>query len=587
MPYISDESILEVQRSIDIYEVVASYIPLKRAGTNYKAHCPFHQEKTPSFIVSPAKQIYKCFGCQKSGSVFSFVMEIEKVDFPEAIKMLAERAGVKLTFVGGGEEEKSIDKNELYRANEWVANYFRRLLLTSKEAEGARNYLGKRGVKGEIVEVFKLGYSSTKWDDLFVNAKAAEHRVEVLLALGLIQKRKDGNGYYDYFRGRLMFPIFDIKSRIIGFGARTLRDDEEPKYLNSPDTPVFSKGSNFYGLNLAREFSEETNSISIVEGYFDVILPYQYGVKGLVATLGTALTQNHIRLLKRYANRITLIYDSDEAGKKASGRSLDMLLWEDIDIFIAKLPEGLDPCDCVIKCGKEEFEKYIQKPIEIFDFLLESVVENIDINTTTGKTKAIEEILMRIATIPNNIKREVLLQQLASRFKIDGQVLHSRISALHKMDYPRQNNSDSTNRKQFTIAEARGTELIEIMLFDNSLIPEVRKQIGLGRMPTETSRKIAGKIFEVFDKYGVVKNEELLSLMRDKESIEIVSGLINNGSKDDKFRSRLNGLIKNISEEYRKGVSIELQIRLKDATARGNRVEVDRILREKEVIWKD
>lgn len=583
MPYISEESILEVQRAVDIYEIVSGYFPLKRSGSHYKALCPFHDEKTPSFIVSPHKQMYKCFGCQKGGGVFRFVMDLEKLEFPEAVKMLADRAGIALRYTGGG-QGPGIDRGELYRINEWAAGYFRRLLLSSPEAERAREYVANRKVEAPISETFNLGYAIESWDGLTKAARNAGFGEQTLLGAGLVLRREESGTVYDRFRGRLMFPIKDPQGRSIGFGARAL-GNEEVKYINTPETAVFSKGRNFYGLDLVRDEVEKEKRVCIVEGYFDVILPYQDGFRNIIATLGTALTRAHIDHLKRYVDKVILIYDADNAGRKASERSMDMLIGEDIDIFVARLPKGFDPCDCVAKGKADALREAVVHPMEIFDFLVESIGAKIDATTTAGKARAAEEVLARIAAVPNPVKRDVLLQRLAVLFGIDEKALRAQMRAPEDRGPAPSMGALKTESDPMAVV---GREIVELMLESNDLIPEVRKTLPLEDFPSLESRRAAEKIYELFERYGAVQRQEIVNILtQDAPAISSWLSGAEGEPTDKPLAKRLEGCLKALTRRNREKKIRDLNVQLAEAEREGRRERVNDILREKQAIWKN
>jgi len=299
MPFIAEEKIVEVQRATDIVQVIGEYLPLKKAGSRYKALCPFHDEKTPSFMVNPTTQLFYCFGCHKGGNVFTFVMAQEKVDFPEALKMLARRAGVTVTF---SEKESSSEKEktELLRINRWAAEWYHRNLMDTDAGQGVLEYVDKRGISRPMVARFLLGHSPPARAALLSAARKEGLSEQRLVQAGLVRPAIEGKDACDWFRGRLMFPIFDVRGSVIGFGARSL-DGSEPKYLNTAETWLFSKGRNLYGLNFAKETAARLGKLCIVEGYTDVIMAHQHGIEWAVASCGTALTEEHVRLVRRYA----------------------------------------------------------------------------------------------------------------------------------------------------------------------------------------------------------------------------------------------------------------------------------------------
>ncbi|MDD5027638.1 MAG: DNA primase, partial [Candidatus Omnitrophica bacterium] len=341
MPGRIPENILDdILARVDIVEIISGFLPLKKAGRNFKACCPFHHEKTASFMVSPDRQIYHCFGCGESGNAFKFLMRYERLDFPEAVEALARKAGVVLPRDETPGPKSSGLSTQVYRINELAANFYS-ANLNSPAGLRAKEYLLKRTVRPETISALKLGFASDSWDGLlnYLRSKGA--------SLGLLEKSglaiaKEGGGFYDRFRNRIIFPIFDIKGRVLGFGARVL-DNTLPKYVNSPETAVYTKGKNLYGFNLAKDGIRENDFVVIVEGYLDFILPFQEGLKSITASLGTALTIEQARFLKRYTHNVVMVYDADTAGELATLRSLDIFIEEEMNVRVVSLPKGLDP----------------------------------------------------------------------------------------------------------------------------------------------------------------------------------------------------------------------------------------------------
>jgi len=349
---IPPELINDIQDRCDIVELISSYIPLKKAGRNFKANCPFHNEKTPSFIVSPEKQIYHCFGCQEGGNALSFLIKYEHLGFKEAIETLAQRVGVKINFEEKGDEKESY-LSELYRINEIAGDFYQKHLLKNSNANLIK-YLESRSLGKEVINKFKIGLAPNQWDALINYLRAKSINLGLMEKTGLIIPKENG-GFYDRFRNRLIIPIFDIKNRIIAFGARSL-DESVPKYINSPETQIYIKGKSLFGLNIAKEAIREKSQCVIVEGYFDVITPMKEGFLNIVSSSGTALTIDQIRLLKRFTKNIVVVYDADAAGQLATLRSLDLFLEEEINVNVVDLPKGHDPDLYVRKFGIKKFE---------------------------------------------------------------------------------------------------------------------------------------------------------------------------------------------------------------------------------------
>ena len=384
---IPDNLIEEIRNKTDIVEVISGYIGLKKVGRNYKTQCPFHNEKTPSFIVSPDKQIYHCFGCNAGGNVFSFVMKHENMEFPEVVEMLAKKAGVVLPRASGqrGEAANSF-ANQLYRINELACQFFQEHLIKNG---AAKEYLVSRGIGDETIKKFKIGYAPDSWEALISFFKSKNVPSGILEKAGLAIANDKGS-HYDRFRNRVIFPIMDVRDKIIGFGARVL-DASLPKYINSPETPIYSKGKNLYGLNFSKESIKKEGYALVVEGYLDFIIPYQAGVQNIIATLGTALTTDQLKLLKRFSNTVIMVYDPDEAGEAASLRNLDLFISEDVNVYIAELTDGLDPDGYIRKFGTEDFLKLVKSSKNLFDYKIDKLTKHFNINTTTGKARIAAE----------------------------------------------------------------------------------------------------------------------------------------------------------------------------------------------------
>jgi DNA primase len=542
---IADETILEVKRSVDITEIVSGYIPLKRAGASYKALCPFHEEKSPSFIVTPQRQTFKCFGCGKGGDAISFVMAHENVDYPEAIRILAEKSGIPVKYKEGGKE--GIGRDDLYRVLEWAQEAFRALLLKAPEAEVARTFLARRGVSDETSDLYKLGFSMDSWDHLLQRGRKAGFDDKTLAAAGLVIEREGRGGYYDRFRGRVVFPIHDPRGRTIGFGARTLKD-EQPKFLNSPETAVFSKGRGFYGLHLSKEEIEKTRTVYIVEGYLDVVVPFQAGVKGLVATLGTALTKDHLKILRRYADRVVLVFDSDAAGQKASERGLDLLLSENVDIFVASLPQGMDPDDVVIKQGAQALRDCLEKPREIFGFLMDALAARHGTSTPAAIGRIVQEMLDRIGQIPDPVKQEILVQQLAAKFGIEERTLRGKL-AKQREAASGSEPADDAPRMQPPAApvsptlEKAGRELLACALADKATAAKIRSEVPAERYPSEILRRLAATAYGLFDQNGEINRGDWVALLQDAAAMQVAAEIVDLDLPADTAPDRAKGCL--------------------------------------------
>ncbi len=427
MSMIADDKVNEVRERAAILDVVSDYISLRKSGANYQGICPFHGEKTPSFNVNPGRGIFHCFGCGVGGNAITFIMKIEGLSFPEAVKFLAKKVGVIIEerLQTAHEKRQTDEREQLFKTNEQAAKFYRRILLNDPEGEAGRRYLERRGVDTAISESYGIGFAPGKWDSL--TKYFEQQRVPLLLAekLGLV-KRREGGGYYDAFRNRLLFVIADMHGRPIGFGGRVL-DDSLPKYINSPESPIYHKSDVLFGLNLAKHAMREKENGIIVEGYFDHLALYQAGIKNVVATCGTALTAGHIKVLQRYANRVYTLFDGDSAGKKATLRSMELFLEEKLAASVIELPPDDDPDSFLRKQGPEAFVERLTKARPIFEFFFAELLSQFDSSTVEGKVAIIEALTPRLMKIGNAIERELYIKEVSRKLGVDPQQLLRKI----------------------------------------------------------------------------------------------------------------------------------------------------------------
>jgi DNA primase len=429
---IADNILDQVRQNNDVVEVIGTYFPLKRAGANFRALCPFHKEKTPSFNVNPAKQIWHCFGCGAGGDVFKFVMMYENLDFVGAVRRLAERAGIRLEFEESAGEPIRDQKELLFKLHEQVAEFFHQTLLKEKSAEPARAYLKQRGISSEIARRWRLGYSPDAWDGLIKWAAAKKYRTDLLMTAGLALRREGGDGFYDRFRGRLMFPICDEQGRVVGFSGRILADaKDQPKYVNSPETPIFQKGRILFALDKAKRAIIEEQTAIVCEGQVDTISCHEAGVANVVAPQGTALTEQHARILKRYAEEVVLIFDADTAGQNAVVRSAEPLWEAGMASRVAELPPGHDPDSFVKTCGAEQLKNLVTKAPSFFVYLLERLSKQHDPNTDRGKVQIAQRMVAWLVRIPSPILRSTYVQQTAARLDVPEEAIRQELRRAH------------------------------------------------------------------------------------------------------------------------------------------------------------
>ena len=414
-----------MRRATDLVALVERTLPLRRSGRSFSACCPFHSERTPSFHVWPESQRWKCFSCGRSGDAFSFVMEREGVEFPEALRMLAREAGIEIDRPDPSAAAAARSKEAAYAACDFACRWFQGNLKGSPAAD----YLRGRGLDGAVAKEWRLGYAPDRWDGLLAAARAAGLGVPALEAAGLVVPRKGGDGFYDRFRNRVIFPIADPQGRVVGFGARAL-GDEEPKYLNSPDSALFRKGALLFGLDRAREEGMRTRTLAVMEGYMDVVMAHQHGFKAAVAGLGTAFTPEHASLLRRFADRVVLVYDTDAAGRRAADRALDALLASEIDARVAVLPEGKDPCELLVNRGPEPLRAALDGAREVFEHLLAETAAHHDLATVAGRAAAADAMLRTVNAVPNGVRRGLMIDRVGGMFGLSEMEVRRRARAI-------------------------------------------------------------------------------------------------------------------------------------------------------------
>src|SRR5215211_1011129 len=359
-----------VLQAVDIVQLIGQSVALKRRGKDYVGLCPFHSEKTPSFHVSPSKQFFRCYGCKAGGNAIDFVMQRDRVLFMEALRALGEQAGVEMPKFGVS-KEKMGERQVLLEAHSAACGFFEKLLVDESAGRAARAYLDKRGINAESIKRFQIGVAPDAWDGLLRSPAMKKHPPQLLATAGLLKPRNNGDGFYDTFRNRLMFPIRDENGRVIAFGGRVMPGSEDPaKYLNSPETPLFSKSRCVFGLDLARQRIVETRTVAVVEGYTDVVMAHQFGASNVVSILGTAMTEQHVKILRRFADKIVLLFDADEAGETAVNRAVELFMSQPVDFAVATMPDGTDPDEFLMQRGAEPFTKLLTEAPSVLHFLV-------------------------------------------------------------------------------------------------------------------------------------------------------------------------------------------------------------------------
>ena len=502
----SEEILNEVRQSNDIVDVISQYVHLKRSGRNFFGLCPFHNEKSPSFSVSPDKQIFHCFGCGVGGNVITFVSQIEGLNFVETVQMLAERANIQLpTLQNNGDTQREILKDKVYKVNEFTAEYYHQNLY-KPQAKMAQEYVKKRQLTNETLKSFRIGFSG-KFDELYQELKKQGFQEQEILESGLVNKNERGQ-YIDRYRNRLMFPICDARGRVIAFGGRVL-DDSKPKYINSPENVVYSKGRHLFGLNVAKK--GDTKKLLIVEGYMDVISLHQRGITNVVAPLGTALTEQQGWLLRKNSEQIILSFDSDDAGIKAKLRAIDILQNMGCDLRVIQLEGAKDPDEYILKYGNMRFQNVIDKAFSVVEFKVKILKKELDLDNTNDKIKFLNEIAKLISKVDNTMEREVYIEKIAKEYDISKEAIYAEVNKLtYKNDKSEKILEKAkpiiTHKKVETkeVSQAikrRENTIISILLSGDLSIFEIIKQnIKPEDFQDKINHEIAKKLYEEFEK---------------------------------------------------------------------------------------
>jgi DNA primase len=506
--FFPEEKVSEIRDRASILEVVSDYINLKKAGKHYKGLCPFHSEKTPSFMVNEEKQIFHCFGCGAGGDVFTFLMKVGNFSFPQAVEELAKRYGVRLPSreLSPAKKKEMAKREILFQINQMASEYFHDLLYRQREGDEGRRYLSQRGLSEKIIKEHRLGYSLERWDGLVQHLQEKKVSLELAWELGLIFPKKRG-GWYDAFRGRILFPIFDLHQRVVGFGGRLIREGE-PKYLNSPESSIYHKGEILYGLQVAKGYIPEKDCVIIAEGYFDLLTLHQFGLKHNVATLGTALTAQHVRILKRYTKNLITVFDADEAGIKASLRALPLFLEEEVAGKTVLLPEGEDPDEFLRKGNLEDFEERVIHAVPLIDFFFEWLMKTHDIKSIDGKVKVAEEGMALIDKIPNKIRKNFYTKTLAEKLDLPESLLMERLRSSPK---DRIKAEEDLKKRPIERSFPKSEEMVvRLMIHHPEMIPAITKEGILREFESPVLQKMAEGLEGLYQKRGRLDLTEAL-----------------------------------------------------------------------------
>ncbi|WP_088103386.1 DNA primase [Halalkalibacter urbisdiaboli] len=534
---IPEEKVEQVRQSSDIVEVISDYVQLKKQGRQYLGLCPFHGEKTPSFSVSPEKQLYHCFGCGAGGNVFSFLIEHEGYSFIDSVKHLAERANIELPEFNKVERSRSDEPSELMKeGHELAAKLYHHVLMLTEQGAGGREYIKERQFTKEQIEHFQIGFAPNRWDALTTIFEKRNISLEHMAKSGLLGQRDSDGGHYDRFRNRLMFPIWDGQGKVIAFGGRTI-EDENPKYLNSPESPIFHKSRTLYGIHLARPSIRKENVAVLFEGYIDVIAAWGAGVKNGVATLGTALTPEHAKLLRRNAETVIICFDSDRAGIEAAFRSAKTLEEAGCHVKVALMPEGLDPDDFIRKFGAERFKTdVLGVSLTLMAFKMRFLRKGKNLQNEAERMQYIKEVLTEIASLSRAVERDHYLRQIAEEFSLSLEALKQEQFQIYRSLRQRQpghtKEIKAVNQPQRNLGSKRllpayqNAErlLLAHMMKDVEIAERVQERIG-GNFNIDEHHALAAHLFAFYGEGNQPNPSQFIQRLHDEPLIKLASEL--------------------------------------------------------------
>jgi DNA primase len=588
-------TIQQVKEANDIVDVVGSYIALRPAGPTFKGLCPFHEDHRPSLDVDPRRQRYRCWSCGNYGDVIQFVQEHERVDFLEALELLARRAGITLEKKGAGQQNRS--RALMLEMVKWAAGQFQQCLLDSPLAEAARRYLGERQLSGEIVRRFGLGFAPLSGDWLVQRAAAVGKSTEILEKVGLIARRTENNGFYDRFRDRVIFPIRDARGNAVGFGGRILPSSplsaRAPKYYNSSDTPLFTKSEHLYGLDQARQAGTAAGYLAVVEGYTDVMMAHQMGVSQVVATMGTALNARHVQHLRRFVPRVVLVFDADVGGDTAVDRALAIFVSQNVDLKIATLPQGLDPCDLLVQQGAEPFKQALASAVDVLDFKLDRVWATEANQGVEGKRRAVEAVLGIIALAPElpgqdgAVKQELMVNRIAQRLALREETVWARLRELRAKRRDGEQGGlggtaagrrETAPEQRKAPAPGREVELLRVLLAEPALVAVAATEVAPDHLEHPGLRRLLSELYALQTQGGMPDLDQLRVRLIDNPPLaEYALTLHDLGREIPERADRLKRLFLEFRKHRLEPVKQELQNQLHAA---GDHKEAVELLRQ-------
>jgi DNA primase len=583
--FLSEEKISEIRDRASILEVVSDYVSLKKTGRNHKGLCPFHSEKTPSFMVNEEKQIFHCFGCGEGGDVFAFLMKTGHFSFPEAAEELAKRYGIKLLRREPSPlQKKEMAKREvLFRINQLASDYFHDLLTQKREGEVGRKYLSQRSVSEQIIKEHRLGYSPERWDGLVQRLIEKKVPLELAWELGLILPKKK-EGWYDAFRKRIIFPIFDLHQRVVGFGGRLIGEGE-PKYINSSESSLYHKGEVLYGLQVARRYASERDGVIIVEGYFDLLTLHQYGLKHSVAMLGTALTAQHIRTLRRYTKNVITVFDPDPAGIQATLRTLPLFLEEEVTGKTVLLPKGEDPDTFLKKGNLEGFEKRLAEAIPLIDFFFEWLMKTHDPKSIDGKVNIAKEGMAMIRKIPEKIRKDFYVRALAERLDLKESVLYEMIRSTPA---ERTRSAEGLKKRPPEESLPKSEEIVvRLMVHHPELIPIISGEGILDEFESPLLKRLGQGLEGIFQKRGKLNLTEALGEVDEGLKERLCEyAFQESGAEGDQRERILKDCIEKIRRRKSKKDESDLLRRIKEAERQKGGGGLEALLMERQEMAK-
>ncbi len=573
----------EIKSKIGIEQLVSQYVQLKKTGRNFKGLCPFHSEKTPSFIVSPEKQICHCFGCNKGGDIFTFIQELEAVSFKESLQILADKAGVKIEKEHFGTKNTKSDKDIYFKAHELASDFFEKELHTTNDGKKVLEYLYSRGLKEETIKEFKIGFAPDSYDSLYPYLIEKGIPKDILMKSGLIAaKNLAADNVYDKYRARLMFPIFNYFGKICGFGGRALKKDQAPKYLNSPENIIYNKSRLMYGLSHGKSQIKEKDEIILVEGYFDVVLPYQAGVKNTVATSGTALSEDQAKLIKRLTTNVVSCFDNDKAGFEATKRAYSILRKYDINMRSVENLDGKDPADFILK-NDQDFEKIISEARDFTDVLIDKMLVDTDADTIQGRRKILKEMAPLYNEMSPVIK-DFFVRKLSTKIKTKAEVIHDEIRNLKlPTTHPARVEEEKANvcGRKLSV-----TEILLALLFEYPNLFGIVKETEEIKNITLDAKSVYNELFNQYNSArGEIKawdfDRGIFAEVKDKINIlRLYAEELYGEFSESALENELSKLIDREKKDRRIKRLKDIQSKIEEAEKSRNKEELKKLLEE-------